>query len=202
MSRHSMPAEVLPDRRPAFLSGLMKEVGELLGSHKVNTSANHPQTDGLVERFNNTLTTMLAKTVGLGGHDWDQRFLYVLFAYRASAQQSTQESPFHLLYYRDPRLPTEAALSALQSRVHVDLREYGQELTEQLSTAWELARTCVPKAQRRQKRCADRQARPPNFVVLGNMSIPVPACREGWESVQAGEALPWPFSCRVPSEDG
>lgn len=45
---------------------------------------------------------------GLGGRDWDQRLPYVLFAYRASAQQSTQESPFYLLYGRDARLPMEA----------------------------------------------------------------------------------------------
>ena len=37
VSRHGVPAEVLSDRGRAFLSGLMKEVGELLGFHKVNT---------------------------------------------------------------------------------------------------------------------------------------------------------------------
>ena len=36
---------------------------ELLGIKKVNATTYHPQTDGLVERFNTTLTTMLAKTV-------------------------------------------------------------------------------------------------------------------------------------------
>lgn len=44
----------------AFLSGLMKEVTQLLGLHQVNTTAYHPQTDGLVEQYNRTLTAMLA----------------------------------------------------------------------------------------------------------------------------------------------
>ena len=48
--------------------------------HKVNTSAYHPQTDGLVERYNRTLTAMLAITVQNGGRDWDERIPYVLFA--------------------------------------------------------------------------------------------------------------------------
>ena len=110
VSRHGVPAEVLSDRGRAFLSGLMKEVQALLGFHKVNTSAYHPQTDGLVERFNRTLTAMLAKTAEKGGKDWDLRLPYVLIAYRASQQQSTRESPFYLLYGRDPRLPNESML--------------------------------------------------------------------------------------------
>ena len=63
VSRHGVPSEVLSDRGKAFLSGLMQEVQKLLGFRKANTTAYHPQTDGLVERFNRTLTAMLAKTV-------------------------------------------------------------------------------------------------------------------------------------------
>ena len=55
ISTHGVPAEILSDRGKAFLLGLMKEVEKILGFHKVNTSTYHPQTDGLVERFNRTL---------------------------------------------------------------------------------------------------------------------------------------------------
>ena len=81
VSRHGVPAEILSDRGRAFLSGLMKEVEALLVFYKVNTSAYHPQTDGLVERFNRTLTSMLAKTVREDGRDWVTKLPYVLFAY-------------------------------------------------------------------------------------------------------------------------
>ena len=111
VSRHRVPSALLSDRGRTFLSGLLREIQQLLGFKKVNTSAYHPQTDGLVERFNRTLTSMLAKTVERGGKDWDQRLPFVLFAYRASQQQSTLESPFFLLYGRDPRLPTEQVTS-------------------------------------------------------------------------------------------
>lgn len=165
VSRHGVPAQVLSDRGSTFLSALMKEVEELLGFHKVNTTAYHPQTDGLVERFNRTLTAMLAKTVEKGGQDWDEHLPYILFAYRASQQDSTLESPFFLLYGRDPRLPTPAALCPEKVRANVDLREYGVHLATQLLTAWETARKCVKKAQRRQKKCYDTRARLPKFEV-------------------------------------
>ena len=92
--RHGVPAQLLSDRGKAFLSQLMEGVCKVLGVRKVNTTAYHPQTDGLVERFNRTLTSMLAKRVEKGGADWDLHLPYVLFAYQASIQESTLESPF------------------------------------------------------------------------------------------------------------
>ena len=44
-----------------LLSRLMRKVCELLGVAKLNTTAYHPQCNGLVERFNRTLKMMLRK---------------------------------------------------------------------------------------------------------------------------------------------
>ena len=137
----------------------MKEVEVLLGFHQVNTTAYHPQTDGLVERYNRTLTGMLAKTAEKEGPEWDKRLPYVLFAYRASQQSSTRESPFYLVYGRDPRLPTPAVLSPKKSRVTQDLKENGLGLHMKMAEAWELARQCIGRAQRRQKTAYDRKTK-------------------------------------------
>ena len=179
VSRHGVPSEILSDRGKAFMSGLMTEVEELLGSHRVNTTAYHPQTDGLVERFNRTLTAMLAKTVNRGGRDWDHHLPYVLFAYRASEQQSTQESPFFLLYGRDPRLPVDAALSPPTTRTQVNLKEYGVELVSKFSGAWEVARACIKKSQKKQKNYYDRKARTPGFSVGDRVFLFKPAEKSG-----------------------
>lgn len=82
------------------------------------------------------------------GKDWDERLPYVLFAYRTSRQESTQESPFYLLYGRDPQLPTEEALTVPVERIHPGLRSYREEIVIGLSEAWELAQTQVKKAQK------------------------------------------------------
>ena len=78
---------------------------------------------------------MLAKTVEKGGAEWDEQLPYVLFAYRASQQASTRESPFYLLYGRDPRLPRPEVLSHQQTRVTMDLHEYGVELYTKMANA-------------------------------------------------------------------
>ena len=141
--RHGVPAKLLSDRGANFLSELLEEIYRLLGTKKVNTSAYHPQTDGLVERFNRTLTEMLSKTVDASGRDWDRRLPYVLFAYRASIQESTKESPFFLLYGRDVRLPTEAMLNTPRTCYQVDLEDYKTDLVANFSEAWQSARQNV-----------------------------------------------------------
>ena len=78
VSRHGVPGQLLSDRGAAFLSQLVREVCKVLGVERVNTTAYHPQTDGLVERFNRTLTSMLAKRVEQSGRDWDTQLPYVL----------------------------------------------------------------------------------------------------------------------------
>ena len=108
VSCHGVSQQLLSDRGPSFLSKLFLGVCSLLGTKKVNTSAYHPQTDGLVERFNRTLIDMLAKRVGV--QERDEQLPYVLFAYRSTLQTSTRESPFRLLYGRDPQLPSEIML--------------------------------------------------------------------------------------------
>ena len=70
----------------------------------MNTSGYHPQSDGLVKKFNSTIITKVAET----GKDWDCHLSFVLLAYRMSVQESTKESPFYLLYGRDARLPSES----------------------------------------------------------------------------------------------
>ena len=179
VARHGVPSELLSDRGQAFLSGLLKEVEQILGFKKVNTSAYHPQTDGLVERFNRTLTSMLAKTVEVDGKDWDQRLPFVLFAYRASQQQSTLESPFFLLYGRDPRLPTETTMIPKKSRQLVNLKEYGADLACCVAEAWDLARKCISKAQKRQKIYYDKKVKPPRFQVGDRVFLFKPADKTG-----------------------
>lgn len=56
-----VPEALLSDCGANLLSHLMLDVCKLLGIEKLNTTAYHPQCNGLVERFNRTLKTALRK---------------------------------------------------------------------------------------------------------------------------------------------
>ena len=66
-----MPREILTDQGNNFTSQLLAELYRLLHIHAIRTSPYHPQTDGMVERFNQTLKAMLRKTIDEERKDWD-----------------------------------------------------------------------------------------------------------------------------------
>ena len=106
-ARVGVPEEILTDQGTNFNSQLLKEVYQLLHIKPIKTTPYHPQTDGLVERFNHTLKSMLRKTATEEGKDWDRLIPYLLFAYREVPQASTGFSPFELLYGRQVRGPLD-----------------------------------------------------------------------------------------------
>ena len=106
-ARVGVPEEILTDQWSQFMSQLLAELYRLLHIHSIWTSSYHPQTDGLVERFNQSLKGMLRKSVADEGKNWDKLIPYLLFAYREVPQASTGFSPFELLYGRNVRGPLD-----------------------------------------------------------------------------------------------
>ena len=123
ITQHGVREQLLSDQGSNFLSELVLNICKLLDIKKINTSGYHPQTNGLVEKFNSTLIGMLSKSVAKHGRDWDTHLPYLLFAYRTSVQSSTGDSPFFLLYGRGARIPTETVLSQPQTVYQVDMDE-------------------------------------------------------------------------------
>ena len=159
ISRHGVPDLLLSDRGANFLSELVNEVCKLVGTVKINTAGYHPQCDGLVEKFNSTIINMLSKCVEKHGRDWDDHIPYLLFAYRVAVQESTQESPFFLLYGRDPRVPTETALTQPSTPYQVEFPDYRAELVAHMSDAWALAHQNIKLAQVKQKTQYDKHSK-------------------------------------------
>ena len=69
--RFSVPEQLHSDQGRQFESGVLQEVCRLLKIYKSRTTPYHPQSDGLVERFNRTLISMLATTVHDNPIDWE-----------------------------------------------------------------------------------------------------------------------------------
>lgn len=111
------PRSLLSDLGPAFVGQLMTEVYRVFGVHKVNTTAYHPQTDGMVERFNHTLVAMLAHYVGSELNDWDEYLPAVQFAYNTSRHATTGFAPHDVMYTWPALSPTMATLAAPVSGV-------------------------------------------------------------------------------------
>lgn len=162
-----------------FLSTLIYELYRLLGITKINTTAYHPQSDGMVERLNRTLIAMLSKTAREDPRTWDLRLPYVLFAYRTSPHESTQATPFKLMFGREALLPTDELLVPPGQCRELFVGTYIDELMERMSDAWRLARENIAKAQARQKKNFDKRAREPQFEVGDRVMLHMPATKTG-----------------------
>ena len=96
---------------------------KLTGTDHRIASAYHPQTNGLIERFNRTLQDSLRKCC-TNCEEWDLALPSVLFAIRTCFQKSTKYSPFELMFnrwlkfflhdfFRKPILPIEMELKCV-----------------------------------------------------------------------------------------
>ena len=71
-SRVGVLEEVLSDLGRQFVSNCMKEVSRLLSISQLTTTPYHPMCNGLVERFNCTLKTMLRRLCAEKPKQWDR----------------------------------------------------------------------------------------------------------------------------------
>ena len=138
MSRHGAPQTLLSDRGTNFLSKLVKEVCRLVNTEKVNTTTFHPQCDGLTERINQTLIHTLSQYVSASQYDWDSFIPAALFAYRISPSEVTGESPFFLLYGRQPRLPIDPQ-PLLPREVSASIAVHRSRIVQHIEEAHKLA---------------------------------------------------------------
>ena len=77
------------DQGRNFESALLKAVCTLLGVSKTRTSPYHPQSGGLIERFNHTLLSLLSMATRQDEQNWDLHLPLVMQAYCTSLQEST-----------------------------------------------------------------------------------------------------------------
>ncbi|XP_039350382.1 uncharacterized protein LOC120374581 [Mauremys reevesii] len=164
-ARVGLPREILTDQGTNFTSRLLQQVCELLGIKQLRTSVYHPQTDGLVERFNRTLKEMLRRFPQEDLRRWDQLLPPLLLAVREVPQSSTKFSPFELLYGRRPRglldlmrETWEQAPSPAQG-----LLKYVLQLQERLKQAGALAQENLKAAQDTQAQTYNRDAQTRDF---------------------------------------
>ena len=158
-----VPEALLSDRGTNLLSHLMQDICTLLGIKKLNTTAHHPECDGMVERFNRTLKTMLRKHASKYGNQWDRYLFGVVWAYRNTPHDSTGEKPSFLLFGTDCRTPSEAALLPPNPMENTSVEDYREEVIQTLSTARRLAADSIQNAQRRYKAAYDKKSSPVSY---------------------------------------
>jgi transposase InsO family protein len=92
------PAIYSSDQGREFVNSVMSSLIEKTNAvHRIST-AYHPQTNGLVERFNQTIQQMILKICNEDQNDWDIFLPELLFSYRTMVHKTTKQTPFSVMF--------------------------------------------------------------------------------------------------------
>lgn len=117
-------AFAMPDKRTQYIEadliltkiflryGTFEQIVTDNGPENVTTSPYHPQSNAKVEHFHKTLADMLAKLTGDNQEDCDLFLMQTLAAVRFTINETSQYSPYFLLFGRDIVLPIDNLLKS------------------------------------------------------------------------------------------
>ena len=71
------------------------------------TTPYHPKSDGIVERFNKTLTAMLSAFVNENHNNWDEQLQFVMMAYCAMEHETTGFTPKMCMHGQETTFPLD-----------------------------------------------------------------------------------------------
>ena len=160
-STFGLPKTVQSDQGTNFMSKLFAQVMKELKIKHVTSSPYHPESQGALERFHQTLKSMMRKYCLESNREWDEGLPLLLFAVRETPQESLGFSPCDLVFghtVRGPlRLLKEKWLSESPRTEH-NLLDYVSSFRKRLHDVCQLARENLAQSQVKMKRRYDAKS--------------------------------------------
>ena len=196
--RHGLPESLLTDRGLEFDNRYMNAISQAVGLDRKKISAFHPQSNGAVERCNQTVGSLLRRTAQERDGDWDDYLAMVRFQYMTSMHSTTGHTPFFLQFGRAARTPIQTESPQPTGRPP-DEDSWVRDLIERLTKAHEgvIMREEMLKEQRKERskkgahpiyykvgdrvfmRCPKKPGLPSKLQARWDGPYIVVACRQG-----------------------
>ena len=156
---YGLPQRLHSDQGANFCSKIITELCKITGISKSRTTPYHPMGNGITERFNRTLISMLGTLDPEQKHNWKNYIHPLVHAYNCTAHDSTGFSPYYLMFGRQPNLPVDLVFGINRNSKSSSLTVYVETLKDNLQEAYKLAETAYKNSQVRQKCHYDTRVR-------------------------------------------
>jgi hypothetical protein len=163
--RFGIPHTLISDNGTQFNADSTMAFLDKLGIHSNFASVSHPASNGLAEVTNRTILEGLKKKVAANRKNWPAKLDEILWSYRTTPREATQQTPFSLVYGMDAVTPVELIAPSLRISTYSE-EENPEERALELELVDELrekARIRVSEYQRRVKRAFDKRVSPRDF---------------------------------------
>ena len=153
------PAYLVSDQGKAFTGHLITNLCELYGVQKLRTLPYHAQTNGQVERMNQTIIRMIGKLEQDKKACWSEHLPEMLSAYNGTHSVVTGYSPYFLLFGRKARMAVDYLFPTLRDSPHQTKMEVSvAAMQKRLKEAFAVARHLTSQEAAKQRRYYDCKA--------------------------------------------
>jgi len=170
---YGMPAGIVSDRGKQWRSSFFMEICRICGIFLALSTSHHPQTNGLVERYNEVIEAALRSYVSADHRDWHLFLPFIEFALNSTWNAALQSTPYRMNRISMPRNPLERKLESTgikESVTHPQTSELTASVGSskfkssdrsmlQATVEFERARKCVHEAKIRMKERHDAKVR-------------------------------------------
>ena len=206
------PAYLVSDQGKAFMGHLISNLCELYGVQKLRTSSYQAQTNGQVERMNQTIIRMISKLEQDKKARWSEHLPEMLAAYNGTHSAVTGYSPYFLLFGRKSRMPMDCLFPTLHDSPHQAKMEVSVvAMQKRLKEAFAVARHLTSQEAARQRHYYDRKAgagalQPGDVVMVrANGFVSKWKVKDRWEDggfIVESHLEDWPvYKVRCPTSD-
>jgi len=109
LSKHGMPEVIISDQGSQFTSREWQAFVKKYGFKHNTTTPYHPQSNGIDERFNGTISRILRCYTDYFQEEWDESLKWALFVYNTTVHDPSGHSPYQILHGVDARSPLKGA---------------------------------------------------------------------------------------------
>ena len=139
MMRYGIPEKLRSDRGREFENDLFQRLSKLCGIKKIRTTPYHRQTNGQVERMNQTIINMLKCLPEQYKSNSCNHVNKLVHAYNSTKSSATGYSPYYLSFGIHSRLSIDVLLPSQRSHTSSYL-EYAMKWEDQMRQAYQIAR--------------------------------------------------------------